>query len=146
MLELLTGRPPLEKGKYIVREVRSSINTNNDDFHGLGEMIDPAVKTAKPSLTGYAKYSEVAMRCVDESASARPSMSEVVKAIESILQIDGLNTSSNSASSSATEFTGATKATARHPYEGLQVKDGGDGSDDFDYSGGYGLSAEVEPK
>ncbi|KAL9273008.1 Leucine-rich repeat receptor protein kinase HPCA1-like protein [Drosera capensis] len=146
MLELLTGRPPLEKGKYIVREVRSSINTNNHDFHGLGEMIDPAVKTAKPSLAGYAKYSEVAMRCVGESALARPSMSEVVKAIEAILQIDGLNTSSNSASSSATELTGATKATARHPYDGLQVEDGGDGSDDFDYSGGYGLAAEVEPK
>ncbi|GAB2288969.1 hypothetical protein Dimus_023274 [Dionaea muscipula] len=140
MLELLTGRPPLEKGKYIVREVRSSINADNKDFLGLG-VIDPVIKDM-PGLIGFEKYVEVAMKCVDESSAERPMMSEVVKAIEAIIQSHGVNSSSNSASSLATDF-GATKAAARDPYDGFQVKDV---ADSFDHSFGDEVAIKVEPK
>ncbi|KAL0302953.1 UNVERIFIED_CONTAM: hypothetical protein Sradi_6163400 [Sesamum radiatum] len=85
------------------------------------------------------------MQCVEESASDRPTMSEIVKSLETILQNDGINTNTTSASSSATEF-GAAKDAPRHPYnDSLPRKDANE-SDAFDYSYGYTLPAKVEPK
>ncbi|KAM7261949.1 hypothetical protein ACFE04_021026 [Oxalis oulophora] len=100
MLELVTAKQPIEKGKYIVREEDSGSFWN--------------------------------WQC--------PTMSEVVKAIETILHNDGMKSNSTSASSSATDF-GVSKA--RHPY---YVDDPFPKSDAFDYSGGYALPAKVEPK
>ncbi|PON65000.1 Serine/threonine protein kinase [Trema orientale] len=145
MLELITARQPIEKGKYIVREVRMAMNRSDLEHYGLREMMDPTIRNT-PILIGFGKFLELAMQCVEESASDRPTMSEVVKAIETILQNDGINTNSTSASSSATDF-GSTKGPPKHPYnnDALPKKDVHD-SDAFDYSGGYTLSAKVEPK
>ncbi|KAL8517875.1 hypothetical protein ACS0TY_009257 [Phlomoides rotata] len=132
MLELITAKQPIEKGKYIVREVRLVMDKNDDTHYGLRAMIDPCIRNTQV-LTGFPRFVELAVQCVEESASDRPTMSEVVKALETILQNDGLNTNSTSASSSATEFA-AGKAALRHPY-----------NDAFDYSG-YTLQAKVEPK
>ena len=87
------------------------------------------------------------MQCVEESAADRPTMSEVVKALETILQNDGMNTNSTSASSSATDF-GVSKG-MRHPYidASFNKNNGNDSSNSgFDYSGGYTISTKVEPK
>ncbi|KAK1265117.1 putative leucine-rich repeat receptor-like protein kinase [Acorus gramineus] len=82
--------------------------------------------------------------CVEESAADRPTMSELVKEIETILQNDGINTNTTSASSSATDF-GITKGAPRHPYnDPLPKKD--ISSNAFEYSGGISFSAKVEPK
>ncbi|KNA02988.1 hypothetical protein SOVF_213410, partial [Spinacia oleracea] len=129
MLELVTAKQPIEKGKYIVREVRMMMDKNTEDLCGLRVMIDPVIRDI-PNLIGFTKFVELAMQCVEETASDRPTMSDLVKEIESILQNDGLNTGSTSTSSSVTEF-GANKAS----YSGA-----------FDYSGGYKLSTKVEPK
>ncbi|KAJ8624601.1 hypothetical protein MRB53_033131 [Persea americana] len=142
MLELITAKQPIEKGKYVVREVRMAM-TRNEEFYGLKEMMDPAIQNAN-NLIGFERFVELAMQCVEESAADRPTMSEVVKEIETILQNDGMNTSSTSASSSATDF-GSTKGASRHPYnEPLPKKDVNSSS--FDYSGGYALSVKIEPK
>ncbi|KAL5974922.1 hypothetical protein ACLOJK_031598 [Asimina triloba] len=142
MLELVTAKQPIEKGKYIVREVRMAID-KNDEYYGLSEVMDPSIRSAT-NLAGFGRFVELAMRCLDDSAAERPTMSDVVKEIEIILQNDGMNTNSTSASSSATDF-GSMKAALRHPYnETLYKKD--DSSESFDYSGGYTLSAKVEPK
>ncbi|KAK6144945.1 hypothetical protein DH2020_021765 [Rehmannia glutinosa] len=133
MLELITAKQPIEKGKYIVREVRIAMNKNDETHYGLRDFMDPVIKNT-PNLIGFPRFLELAIQCVEESASDRPTMSEVVKSLETILQNDGLNTNSTSASSSATEF-GNVKGGFRHPY-----------SDAFDYSGGYTLQAKVEPK
>ncbi|KAL5550573.1 hypothetical protein UlMin_000749 [Ulmus minor] len=145
MLELITARQPIEKGKYIVREVKTAMNKNDEEHYGLWEMIDPAIRNTG-NLVGFGRFLELALQCVEESAADRPTTSEVVKAIETILQNDGINTNSTSASSSATDF-GSTKGAVRHPYnnEALPRKEIHD-SDAFDYSGGYTLSAKVEPK
>ncbi|GFP90089.1 probable leucine-rich repeat receptor-like protein kinase at5g49770 [Phtheirospermum japonicum] len=135
MLELITAKQPIEKGKYVVREVRIAMDKNDDDTHyGLADMMDPTIRNT-PCLVGFQKFLELAVQCVEESASDRPTMAEVVKFLETMLQNDGLNTNSTSASSSATEFIGAGKGGLKHPY-----------SDAFDYSGGYTLQAKVEPK
>ncbi|XP_051121284.1 leucine-rich repeat receptor protein kinase HPCA1 [Andrographis paniculata] len=134
MLELITAKQPIEKGKYIVREARLIMDKNDDIHCGITRLMDPVIRNTQ-NLVGFPRFLELAMQCVEESASDRPTMSEVVKSLESILQNDGVNTSSTSASSSATEF-GAGKAASKHPY-----------SDAFDYSGGmYTFQAKVEPK
>ncbi|KAL0452236.1 UNVERIFIED_CONTAM: putative leucine-rich repeat receptor-like protein kinase [Sesamum latifolium] len=134
MLELITAKQPIEKGKYIVREVRVAMDKTDETHCGLSGMIDPAIRNT-PCLIGFPRFLELAIQCVEESASDRPTMGEVVKSLETMLQNDGLNTNSTSASSSTTEFGGG-KGALRHPY-----------SDAFDYSGGiYTFQAKVEPK
>ncbi|CAA0811472.1 Leucine-rich repeat protein kinase family protein, partial [Striga hermonthica] len=134
MLELITAKQPIEKGKYVVREVRALIDKNDETHYGLAEIMDPIIRGA-PCLVGFHRFIELAVQCVEELASDRPTMAEVVKSLENILQNDGLNTNSTSASSSRTEFIGSGKGCLKHPY-----------SDAFDYSGGYTLQAKVEPK
>nr|QNJ34486.1 CARD1-like protein 4 [Striga asiatica] len=134
MLELITAKQPIEKGKYVVREVRALIDKNDEMHYGLAEIMDPTIRGA-PCLVGFHRFIELAVQCVEELASDRPTMAEAVKSLENILQNDGLNTNSTSASSSRTEFIGSGKGCLKHPY-----------SDAFDYSGGYTLQAKVEPK
>lgn len=145
MLELITAKQPIEKGKYIVREVRTMMDKNDEEYYGLKVIVDSAIKTAT-NLAGFGRFVELAMQCVEESAADRPTMSEVVKAIETIMQNDGINTNSTSASSSATDF-GASKGIVKHPYnDALPKREVFHDSDAFDYSGGYTLSTKVEPK
>ncbi|PIN20392.1 Serine/threonine protein kinase [Handroanthus impetiginosus] len=133
MLELITAKQPIEKGKYIVREVRLEVDKNDETHYGLRHLMDPTLRNTS-NLIGFSRFLDLAVQCVEESASDRPTMAEVVKTLETILQNDGSNTNSTSASSSATEF-GAGKSALKHPY-----------SDAFDYSGGYTIQAKVEPK
>ncbi|KAK8963160.1 putative leucine-rich repeat receptor-like protein kinase [Platanthera guangdongensis] len=143
MLELITARQPIERGKYVVREFKMAMNRNDEEFYGLKEFLDPHLLSTV-STVGFGRFVELAMRCVEESAAHRPTMSEVVKEIETILHNDGFNTNSTSASSSATDF-GNAKAAFRHIYSdsfaGKELKEGA-----FDYSGGLTLSAKPEPK
>ncbi|XP_031272527.1 probable leucine-rich repeat receptor-like protein kinase At5g49770 [Pistacia vera] len=144
MLELVSARQPIEKGKYIVREVRMMMDKSDEEHYGLKEIMDPTIRNT--GLIGFRRFLDLAMQCVEESAADRPTMSEVVKAIETLLQNDGLNTNSTSASSSATDFN-STKGVIRQIYgENLPKKDVNDSDHAFDYSGGYTLSAKVEPK
>ncbi|KAL3506931.1 hypothetical protein ACH5RR_032313 [Cinchona calisaya] len=142
MLELVTAKQPIEKGKYIVREVRMAMDKSDEEWYGLRNIMDPSIQNGT-NLIGFGRFIDLAIQCVEESAADRPSMSEVVKAIETILQNDGLNTNSTSASSSATDF-GVAKG-AKHLYDVMPRKEVND-TDAFDYSGGYTLAAKVEPK
>ncbi|KAH9674150.1 protein kinase domain-containing protein [Citrus sinensis] len=145
MLELITAKQPIEKGKYVVREVRTAMNRDDEEHYGLREMMDPTIRNTV--LLGFRRYLELALQCVEESATDRPTMSEVVKAIETLLQNDGMNTNSTSASSSATDF-GSSKGVVRQIYGDALPNNKKDINDTnaFDYSGGYTLSAKVEPK
>ncbi|KAF6150138.1 hypothetical protein GIB67_023093 [Kingdonia uniflora] len=142
MLELISARQPIEKGKYIVREIRTALDKNSEHY-GLKEIMDPAIRNSS-TLIGFGRFVELAMQCVEESAAERPSMSDVVKEIETILQNDGVNTNSTSASSSATDF-GTAKGAPRHPYNDVLPKKDVNNSDSFDYSG-YPMSTKIEPK
>ncbi|XP_073017397.1 leucine-rich repeat receptor protein kinase HPCA1-like isoform X2 [Primulina eburnea] len=135
MLELISAKQPIEKGKYIVREIRMAMDKDDKSHYGLREIMDPAIRNTS-NLIGFSKFVELAMQCVEESASDRPTMNEVAKTLESILHNDGLNTNSTSASSSATEF-----GSGKHPYNESLARKGA-----FEYSGGYMLPIKVEPK
>uniref|UniRef100_A0A0E0A0V5 non-specific serine/threonine protein kinase n=1 Tax=Oryza glumipatula TaxID=40148 RepID=A0A0E0A0V5_9ORYZ len=105
MLELISGRQPIENGEYIVREVRLAINPADDDHYGLRDIVDPAIRDSTRTA-GFRRFVQLAMRCVDDSTAARPAMGAVVKEIEAILQNEPA-TVDGSAGSSATEFEGA---------------------------------------
>ncbi|CAH2070555.1 unnamed protein product [Thlaspi arvense] len=132
MLELLTGRSPIERGKYVVREVKTKMNTSRS-LYDLQELLDTTIITSSSNLKGFEKYVDLALRCVEEEGVNRPSMGEVVKEIENIMQLAGLNPNGDSASSSRT-------------YEEA-IKGSGDpyGKDSFQYSGNFPAS-KLEPQ
>ncbi|KAI6698762.1 hypothetical protein NL676_018881 [Syzygium grande] len=147
MLELITSMPPIYKGKYIVREVRTAMDKNDLDYYGLRQVMDPSLRNMG-RLAGFAQFLELAMRCVEESSTNRPRMNEVVKEIETISQTDGIATSTTFASSSATDFAASNNGAPRHPLYtdvSLNSKDVSY-SNSFDYSSGFALSTKIEPK
>ncbi|KAL5218298.1 hypothetical protein ABZP36_018982 [Zizania latifolia] len=145
MLELIVARQPIEKGKYIVREVKRAFDAGDAEFCGIKDMIDTRIMNTN-HLGAFSKFVQLALRCLEEVAEARPSMSDVVKEIEMMLQSEGLSSASTSASTSATEFD-VTKGAPRHPYsDPLPNKDKDMSTDSFDYSGGYSFQSKIEPK
>ncbi|WVY93788.1 hypothetical protein V8G54_032876 [Vigna mungo] len=131
MLELATARRPIEQGKYIVREVMRVMDTSKD-LYNLHSILDPTIMKTKPK--GLEKFVMLAMRCVKEYAAERPTMAEVVKEIESIIELVGLNPNSESATTSET-YEEAGGGNAQHPYR----------EEDFSYSGMF-PSTRVEPQ
>ncbi|KAK9286891.1 hypothetical protein L1049_015298 [Liquidambar formosana] len=131
MLELVTGRRPIERGKYIVREVRIAMDKTKD-LYNLHEFLDPAIGLGT-TLKGLERYMDLAMRCVEEAGADRPTMGEVVKQIENIMQLAGLNSNAESASTSAS-YEGESRGNFRHPY----------GSEASDTSGHFS-SSKTEP-
>lgn len=135
MLEIVTARPPIERGRYIVREVRIAMDKTKD-LYGLHELLDPTIGLATV-LAGFEKFVDLAMSCVEESGVDRPTMSEVVKKIESIMQLAGMNPNADSASTSAS-YEAVSRGTSRHPYNNEAA---------FNYSGGFlSPSSKIEPK
>ncbi|XP_042450235.1 leucine-rich repeat receptor protein kinase HPCA1-like [Zingiber officinale] len=140
MLEMVTAKQPIEKGKYIVREVKMAIDANDEEFYGLKELMDPVIQIAANNLIAFRKFIELALRCLEELAVGRPTMSDIVKEIEMMLHDDGLSTISQSASSSATDM-GNSKGIRCHPYISGPKKDVSE--DAFEYSGGYSFSGKL---
>ncbi|KAJ9162731.1 hypothetical protein P3X46_022487 [Hevea brasiliensis] len=132
MLELLTARKPIERGKYIVREVKMAMDRKKD-LYNLHEFLDPGIGL-ETTLKGLNKFVDLALECVKESGADRPKMGEVVKEIEDILQLAGLNPNNESASTSAS-YEEAAKGSPRHPYS----------KDSFDYSGAFPPS-KIQPQ
>ncbi|CAD6236246.1 unnamed protein product [Miscanthus lutarioriparius] len=116
MLEILSGRLPISNGRYIVREFRMAINPNDHDYYGLQGIVDPAIHDAAHTAR-FRRFVQLAMECVDESASRRPTMNSVVKEIETMLHSEGLS----SGSSSTVEFEHVGTASTSHPHSGEVV-------------------------
>ncbi|CAO2171853.1 unnamed protein product [Urochloa humidicola] len=140
LLELITARQPIEKGKYIVREIRTAIDQYDQEYYGLKGLIDPKIRDSA-KLIGFRRFVQLAMECVEESAVDRPTMNDVVKELEIIIQNEGAQLL-NSASLSVEQFG---YATGQDPYaEHLPMNDESS-SNTFDYNSVYSYSA-VEPK
>ncbi|KAJ7002230.1 leucine-rich repeat receptor-like protein kinase [Populus alba x Populus x berolinensis] len=100
LLELVSGRKPIERGKYLVAEVSSSLD-RKEDLYNLHELLDPSIGLdTKPR--GLDKMVDLAMKCVQEKGRDRPTMGEVVKEVENILHLAGLNP--NAEAESTSEF------------------------------------------
>ncbi|KAI3676117.1 hypothetical protein L1987_85716 [Smallanthus sonchifolius] len=131
MLELITARNPIEKGKYIVRQVKEAMDTQKD-LYNLREVLDPIMSLSSEQLQGLERVVDVALRCVKETGNRRPKMSEVVKEIENIMELVGMNPNAESTSTSES-YEGKSKGN-NHPY-----------LTDFSYSGGL-LASDLEAK
>lgn len=132
LLELLTARSPIEKGKYIVREVKQAMDTSKE-MYNLEAILDPIVASS-PSPRSVERFVDLALRCVQDMGDNRPAMSEVVKEIENIMEVAGLNPNSESATTSAS-YEGQSKG-SEHPYSNNSL---------FIYSGAFPPSS-IEPK
>ncbi|XP_057523641.1 leucine-rich repeat receptor protein kinase HPCA1-like isoform X3 [Amaranthus tricolor] len=97
MLELVTGRFPLEKNKYIVRLVREELKETGNVF----SLVDPAMHSESDILSGTEEFVKLAMRCLEDIGDDRPSMSEVVKEIEKMIEAINLNFDVESITTSA---------------------------------------------
>lgn len=93
MLELLTAKKPIEKGKHIVRAVREEMS----DPSGIHTLVDPAMDS-EVSMVGLREYLYLSLRCVEEYAASRPSMGEIVKELESIMESGGMDLESRTSS------------------------------------------------
>ena len=129
MLELVTALPPIHENKYIVREVQKAINKKDDRYYGLEEIMDPVIRDGT-HLTGLRGFVELALQCVKVSPVDRPTMSDVVKELEMMVNVEGLSRNLSSTSSSA-----------RYPMPAKNII-----RNSFEYSGGYSFSTELQPK
>uniref|UniRef100_A0A804N697 non-specific serine/threonine protein kinase n=2 Tax=Zea mays TaxID=4577 RepID=A0A804N697_MAIZE len=131
MLEMATARKPLERGRYIVREMKVALDRTKD-LYGLHDLLDPVLGSSPSALAGLEQYVDLALRCVEEAGADRPSMGEVVGEIERVLKMAG-----GPGPESASNSMSYASRTPRHPY-------GGDSP--FDHSNSGLPSARVEPK
>ncbi|KAI3676115.1 hypothetical protein L1987_85714 [Smallanthus sonchifolius] len=79
---LLTARSPIKNGKYIVREVQDAIGKSN----GLHTILDPSLGSFQ-TLGGLTKFVDLAMSCLQDTGVDRPKMGEVVREIETIIDL-----------------------------------------------------------
>ncbi|KAK7363900.1 hypothetical protein VNO77_06060 [Canavalia gladiata] len=103
MIELITARRPIERGKYIVKVVRTEIDKTKE-LYGLEKLLDPTMGPGS-TLKGFEIFVDLALSCIEDSRSDRPRMNEVVKEIENLLLSCGLNCSAESTSSSHDEIS-----------------------------------------
>ncbi|CAM0913377.1 unnamed protein product [Alopecurus aequalis] len=130
LLEVITARTPMERGRYVVREVRAVVDWGKD-LYGLHELLDPVLAASSPSLVGLEQYVDLALHCVEEAGVDRPPMAEVVGEIERIMKMAA-------AAVSGSDTVSYASRTPSHPY-GVETSS--------DYSGRRGLpSSRVEPK
>ncbi|XP_050264962.1 leucine-rich repeat receptor protein kinase HPCA1-like isoform X2 [Quercus robur] len=128
MLELITARKPIQRGKYIVVEVRNAINKSKD-LYNLHEILDPFIGLGK-NLEGLEEFVDLAMRCVADSGDRRPTMDEVVKEIENIMKLSGMNPSADSEPTTANYYE-ASRSSSHHSSS----------NDVFGYSGSFPSSS-----
>eukprot|EP01018_Ginkgo_biloba_P024870 Gb_21838 [translate_table: standard] len=88
LMEMIIARQPIERGTYIIREVRNSLEKGG--VKGIErELLDPFLRDSSSALTGFQKFVSLAVRCAEESGASRPDMSEVVKELECIVDQSG---------------------------------------------------------
>ena len=131
MLELITARRPIQDGKYIVKEIREAKDGKND-LYSLQRVMDPILLSNTTLLVGFEKYVDLALKCVQEEAAKRPTMGEVVKEIEHIVQLAGINPNADNSSSYEVSIAG----NYGHPYSDNSL---------FQYSGSIPLTRPELP-
>ncbi|KAI7726000.1 hypothetical protein M8C21_015255 [Ambrosia artemisiifolia] len=117
-------------GKYIVREVKETMDTSKE-LYNLHEVLDPTIGLTA-QLKGLERFVDVALRCVEETGDQRPTMNAVVKEIERIMEVSGLNPNAESGSNSADYPSKGSE----HPYTNDSL---------FAYSGDQ-FSTNLDPK
>ena len=111
MLEMVTAKTPIQQGKYIVREIKTAMDKTKD-LCNLHEIMDPVLLQSATTLVGLEMFVDLALKCANEAGNNRPAMGEVVKEIEEIIKLAGVNPNAESATQSESYEGGQ----LRHPY------------------------------
>lgn len=124
MLEMVTARQPIQDGKYIVKEIKEAMDRTKD-LYNLERVMDTMLVTNTSMLVGFEKFVDLALKCVQDEGMYRPTMGEVVKEIEHIVKLAGMNPNADSAAPSQT-YDGVSGGNFSHPYSDNSL---------FNYSG-----------
>ena len=136
LLELLTGKLPIQDGKYVVREVKTAFAQGGIELV-VKSLVDPILRECPLNLLE--TMVELALACLQDDPDSRPNMSKVTKQIESIVEVP--SSSLNKSSSDTHE------AVVRHPYEDGIAMTERNGRASFEYSGTIaGMSTVLQPK
>ncbi|XP_021861915.2 leucine-rich repeat receptor protein kinase HPCA1 [Spinacia oleracea] len=114
MLEMVTARQPIQDGKYIVKEIKEAMDRTKD-LYNLERVMDTMLVTNTSMLVGFEKFVDLALKCVQDEGMYRPTMGEVVKEIEHIVKLAGMNPNADSAAPSQT-YDGVSGGNFSHPY------------------------------
>ncbi|XP_010682078.2 leucine-rich repeat receptor protein kinase HPCA1 isoform X2 [Beta vulgaris subsp. vulgaris] len=114
LLEILTARKPIQLGKFIVKQIKETVDTTKD-LYNLGEMMDPMLLSSSTMLVGFEKFVDLTLKCVEEFGADRPSTGEVVKELENIMKLAGMNPDAESTTTSQT-YDGSSRQSFGHPY------------------------------
>ncbi|KAH9332015.1 hypothetical protein KI387_004123, partial [Taxus chinensis] len=87
LLEILSGKQPIERGKYLVREVRTEFERGGINGVALHQLIDTLLAVSPMSSTILGSYVRLALHCCEDYGGNRPKMSEVVKELESMEEV-----------------------------------------------------------
>ncbi|XP_019105894.2 leucine-rich repeat receptor protein kinase HPCA1 isoform X1 [Beta vulgaris subsp. vulgaris] len=113
MLEMVTARKPIQDGKYIVKEIKEAMDMTKD-LYSLHRVIDPILLRNRTMLVGLEKFVDLALQCVQEDGANRPTMGEVVKDIEQIAKLPGMNPNADYMTTSQS-YEGASGGNFGHP-------------------------------
>ncbi|KAJ3704849.1 hypothetical protein LUZ61_008554 [Rhynchospora tenuis] len=87
MLEVITAKRPAG----LANVVKEAIDENDQEYYGLRDIIDPTIVNQVRNV-GLRKFVQLALKCLQDSASDRPSMSQIMREIDIILQNDETTT------------------------------------------------------
>lgn len=115
LLELIMAKPPIYEKKYIVREVKMALDMEDRLYCGLKDVMDPVLRKMG-DLLSLPRFLKLALQCVEEVAAERPSMNNIVREIEVIMQENGLTPGSMSTSSSFSIDSRTMKVAPKYPH------------------------------
>lgn len=141
LLELIVAKPPIYEKKYIVREVKTALDMEDSMYCGLRDVMDP-VLLKMGVVQGFPRFVQMALQCVEEVGPDRPTMNNIVREIEIIMQDHGITPDSVSTSSSFSVESTARKFPPRYPYSNTSTSSTTFEMDSraFEYSGGFPTS------
>lgn len=146
LLELIVAKPPIHENKYIVREVKMALNMEDRTHCGLKDVMDPVLQKMG-GLLGFPQFLKLALQCVEEVGTSRPSMNSIVREIELIMQENGLTPDSVLASSSFSIELATTKVAPKLPYSSASTSSTAFDMDSraFEYSGVFPSHGSLNP-
>lgn len=159
LLEFLTARPPIDQGKFVVREFRNALDRGG--VEALRPLMDPPLQNLPTA--DLEPYLKIALSCVEEDGASRPTTAEIVKQLQALDNFaskskGGLRAMDIESGGKKVKF--ADEFVNDNDQEDLLSIDleprsgaGAEGSypyqkapDSFRYSGAYGVTTTVKPK
>ncbi|CAN6342486.1 unnamed protein product [Urochloa humidicola] len=146
LLELIVAKPPIHDNKYIVREVKMALDMEDRKHCGLKDVMDPALEKMGVIL-GFPRFLKLALQCVEEVGTSRPSMNAIVREIEGIIQDNGLPSDSMSGSCSFSIESRTMKVGPKLPYSSASTSSSTFDTDSraFEYSGMFPSHGSLKP-